>query len=407
MEDMSMGQGDGSRYNPYPVIEEFWGETLDKDLIHKIESAPKDHIKAFQEAVRESDLSDPQPYHLPDLPAGHIRPVLNYNADDELTSPTGRPPHGLSLLTLLYAHQIVVDYPMLLFFGDEVKFLEEVKWLAQIKPLFQEGAVHFKNVASPKRHPSRSQIARDDQLIDSVLATRDPAIMSFIAEYQAAFIDAGQGVEDLDRTLCYLLLNDTIAHYWQKHRWTGEVHKLIRNEAEQSLLGGVIEATKSYVDTRELTLNTLIDLPMPNFEFDVSNLVAVRRSSSTFEEWRGDLGGALHRLQSLPARSYEDPQDLAANLRGELEPAMRKIGETTRKSSALAALRTGTKSFGIAAAGATVGFAAGGSLASALASAAAAKAMEGIASYFKDREEKRTGKAVIELVASLTNGPPR
>lgn len=122
-------------------------------------------------------------------------------------------------------------------------------------------------------------------------------------------------------------------------------------EAAQSLVHRVDTGA---ADRRVLQLPKLAALELPSLELRREDLLAVRRSSDAFAEWRQHLGAALSQVELLPD-SDAWQRDARAIIADELVPYAGRVRSETTRSSALANSVVGMKQFaisGIAAAGA-------------------------------------------------------
>jgi hypothetical protein len=386
----------------YGMIREFWGENLGQRLIERIVAAPADHIQAFRWETLRTAYAPLR--GLPELQRGRLRPVFAVNAADEILNRGEDKIRSAVPVLLLFAHEVVMD-PLSLdvasYNTNERRAVLE--WLLQVKPLYDDGAIHFKPVTSSKRHPSRSLAYRDPELIARVVALRDPFVADFVSRYAGHYRGDPKEVEF---EIVSLLLRDATSHFDFHRLYGSRAHKLVRTAAEQVILKRVLGDVSPYVDTRELTLSSLMHLAVPAFKPDVRSLVAVRRSGEAFAEWRLSLGNAVNRLDLASIQDTSRLAEIIENLRGELAPLAERVEKASRRSPALAALRTGTKGFALSAIAAGAGLSIGGSPVSALVGAGATKTVEGAIEYFKAREARRKDKAVLDLVLSFSSEQP-
>lgn len=375
------------------MIRSFWGEDLCPALIDRIVAAPDSHILEYSDHL---SLHSNELRGLPELPAGHLRPVHAASAMDEQAGKYESWQDNSATVLLLYAHQIVMDAPLrhtAQYFPVERG--AALTWLLDIKPLYDDGAIHFKAVSSAARHPSRSTAYRDPELIEWIMTVDDPVIHRSISH------GLSLGVADSRFEMASLLLRDAASHLAFQDMYGQNVHKLFRSTGERAVFEQILGAAAPYIDSRQVGLSNLAMLSVPSFAPDLKSLVAVRRSSEAFAEWRQLLGNVLSTVEIGPALDDQRVRQIFATVQDGLSPLTERIKRASKRSPALSALQTGVTGFGVSAIAAGAGLLAGGSVLSSLAGAATTKTVEGAISYYKARQLRMLQSAVLELALSF------
>jgi hypothetical protein len=384
-------------YNPFAVIRDFWGEELSSSLIERMVQAPQEHSDAFSDEYlsREPGLGA-----LPSLTPGHTRPILTTSASDEF-----RRIHNVYLeapLLLLYAHEVVVPFPQMGVVSQDPRLREaSLEWMLAVKPLFEMGIVHIRADDSAKRHPAFAHRAHGVEKVARELG-QDPT--SSIAQFRDRWRQlqgeasgiADESSDELDPILWWLAL-DASVHADHEERYGRRAHRLFKSQAELDLwvaLGGSRETLQ------ERTQAKLVALELPKFQHAIPDLVAIRRSSETFAEWRSALATAVARAAPGDEIETSRPAELRRDLAEQLAPFAERVNAETKRSSALAALRVGAKEFGLGAVASAVGFAAGGSLHTAIATGGTANAIKA-AAEFKNRRVGASSEAALGRLAML------
>lgn len=165
--------------------------------------------------------------------------------------------------------------------------------------------------------------------------------------------------------------------------------------AENLLQGAGVNGT----DRRVLQIPKLAALELPTLKLHTEDLVAVRRNSDTFGEWRQQLRRALSQVELLPDGDGWQ-RDAQAIIADELTPYAEKIRAETNRSGALSASVTGMKQLAIAGIGTAVGGLAGGSGGAALAGLGGvglATIVSGMSDWVGARHKVVPNRAVLQL----------
>ncbi|WP_328375714.1 hypothetical protein [Micromonospora zamorensis] len=387
------------RINPYHSVRSFWGEELSTTLVNRIAGAPQTHIDRFAKNEKQGGVG-----LLPELPTGHLRPVFSVNESDRARVPMNADPDGAflfaaqaSLVVLLYAHQVVVDNPFNLLVSNDPEVRRAAgKWLLDVQPLFDSELVHFAPITSVKIHPS-SYSTQHLELGELIWNTRDQSIESWIRSQLGPAYAANEDEYTQERydQIASLVL-DVLSHGRYLRSWPGKIHRLLRSQAEQSVLR-IAMKDSALVDQRALQLRKLLELGLPDFAPDAKTLVSMRQDEEVFADWRHHLSRALDAVDILNPQSEDEMTVARSSVQGEMDLLRRRVESAATKSPAIQSLRAGSTSFGISAVAAGAAFAVGGSLPTALASAIVTKGLEGVMSYAKAKREQPTNRAILDL----------
>jgi len=303
---------------------------------------------------------------------------------------------------LLYSHQVAIEDPFNLLSScvmrdrhddnsrDELRKI--VVFMAELRPLAEMGVVVRTQswFQSSKRHPAIAQA--------SLLRGDDKAAaMSELASKSKRFVELDSEDRDLLVDAVGYDIGTTL-HVLQQEMVLGRCHFLARSEIEQIIHRIFIDrAGAAQIDGRRASMRTLLSLDLPDLYPELDNLIALRRSSDEFHNWRLALATALEQVEQFDEGVEQWNVEARKIVQAELEPMRRELEKSVNKSPALAALKTGATGMMVSGIGATTGFALGGSLTSALASAAASKLAESVLAYVKNIGERRAGRAVLDL----------
>jgi len=160
--------------DPYSLITKYWGEPLDEALADRIVAAPEAHLDAFKLFLYEHQGGMAAP---PALAPGHLRPVLTPSLPDLIRGRTSALDVApLATVILLYAHEVILEDPSLFLVSDNAAERRRAAHiLLQLAPLSCDGAVHFRPVASSKRHPSNMPASTLGELVQH---SDDPILKS-------------------------------------------------------------------------------------------------------------------------------------------------------------------------------------------------------------------------------------
>nr|WP_246289731.1 hypothetical protein [Nocardioides marinus] len=175
---------------------------------------------------------------------------------------------------------------------------------------------------------------------------------------------------------------------------------------QASAMDSLLQSAGRSVDGRGVHLPALAALKLPSMALRTPELIAVRRSSDTFAEWRQQLRTALEQVQLLP-ESETWQSDARAVIADELTPYTERLRGETSRSSALSASVTGMKQLVITGLGGAVGGLAGGSTAGALAGVggvAAGTFISGLSDWVRVHRAAAPQRAVLKLAVVFDDG---
>lgn len=392
---------DGPRRNVYEAIRSFWGEELTEVSLQRIVDAPYAHIREFRSHWLHSQSGIPG---LPELPPGHLRPVVSaHTVDCERVRSRNRWGDELAavraaLVVLLYAHQVVIDdISSYLISGDPEDRRAAGKLLISIRPLFDAGLVHFAPVTSIKHHPGSYHRNHHD-LCAAVLSQKDPYVEAFVRKRLKPDLVEGDDLYDNERyhEIDELVL-DTLSYDRYFHSWPNKIHRILRCRAEESILRMALGHLPTPDDHRTVQLRKLMEIAVPNFAPNAASLVSMRRNDESFGEWRQHLGFAVDKITVSDPSDHDELKQARMVINAEMEPLRHRLEKDARKSAALHALRSGSVGFGISAMAASAALLAGGSLPSALTSAGVSKGLESLAAYVKAKKDQQKSRSILDL----------
>lgn len=375
-ESSSSRESARSRSSPYRVVVELHDTTGDdpgdpefeEAIAHALSTinASRFTPKALADAIAAG-------YNPPLVDPGRLRPYIPptdpRTGSWEFTDVIGR-----ALNLLLYAHEVIIDDPAY-WMGfesgmraseiDADETTRVVSSLVGVWDLVEDGSLHMGDM---NIHP----------MWDSPLGRDEAFALGFT---EADFDHWGYQQMALEH-------------------WPGGTSPWFLSEQQsrsaENLLkwAGVVGA-----DRRVLQVPKLAALELPSLRLHTQDLVAVRRSSDTFGEWREHLGAALSQVELLP-ESDRWQRDAHAIIVDELTPYAERVRVETKRSSALSASVIGMKQLAVAGIGTAVGGMAGGPAAATLAGlggAGLATLVSGMSDWVKARREAGPNRAVLQL----------
>lgn len=362
-------------------LEEWWGSSLDDDLVTRIMNAPPSHVSRFTETVHLTP-------HLSQIKRGQLRPAVHPTRDEVQSADTIARTASAGLRLLLYAHEIVLDVEDLPFglgwqLTDRVTQRQKLTNLVRLRPLIDDRLITFTSLRSQSRHPSRT--GWDDRF------TTDPRY----AEIAKSMLPPGEDdLENLDATLRFAVGKARASYGLAQMNLAHVLTRTVQDEHLAELLLG----TRG-IDRRLASLNVLAALPVPSMNGDVRDLVQVRRSDGAFAEWRQRLGSALDHVGQF--RDDADATEAAAIVSQELEEGLAALTTAVRRSPALTALRRGSSGFAITSVSALTGFVTGSAMSAVAAGAVANTTAAAVLAYLNARRERSSQMLIHDLALSF------
>lgn len=306
----------------------------------------------------------------PPLPAGALRPAVANEWDT-----FGRLlPRATRLLT--YAPEVVMEPPSPGLQPTAERVVRVAHELESVRGLVEVGALRFGSWAATNagRSPGAEKLLRSEHKHFNPQFSRVPGG----SEFEHVYL----------QTEFYRVWRDRFTPYFQDDQQRG----LFERYFGEAAVG---------VDRRVTQLSKLAQLDLPALNLPISTLVAVRRDDGVFAEWRKQLGDALAEVELLPASDVWQ-RDAKAIIADELAPYTDRLTREVKRSSALSAVATGTRTFAVAGIGSAVGAASmfnGDPKVGlgAVAGSAGATLIAGLSDWVKGRREARPNRAVLQL----------
>ncbi|MEU4661113.1 glycine zipper family protein [Micromonospora chalcea] len=379
--------------DPYAVFETWWGEPLNEEMIKLATSAPLSQQLEFLAFAQGFSANE-----LPELDAGFLRPLIT--PDPVYTHDSLERYYGSALNVLLYAHQVVVEYS----FGYPsqsglARFRRIAPILLMLKPLADAGAIHFLRARTTRAyHPSVAfeRTQGTDNLVPTSLWRRFTASIDGLSKPES-FKDWDYG---------HFVFHFQVflgAALNLKHRWPSGLQLLTRSDAEQAMLE--IDARRAALSTRDLrqiSLQKLAGLSVPEFGVNIPGLVALRTNGDTFHQWRDGLSRALNQVGELPNGARDWEAEARSIVAAEMSPLREALEAEARGSSFLSSVRGSLKSFTISGLGAAAGALTGDDLTSALVGAGTATLGDAAVQHIRRLRERKAKEAVLDLMLSFS-----
>ncbi len=378
----------------YDHISAWSDERHSEETASKIAEWPWEHLVEFADAWPSPDGADLdseiEPVYL-----GRLRAVTSLGGGE----PVARRRQLATLL--LYAPEIVTPADDLFqgwyIAGDKdtiearIELRAQLSWLAKIRPLVETGEITFS-----RRLPG---------------------------DEWAAFIGGlDPNVEQRFRALDDMSRKDWEAGGWhwpadisdEELLWVnrsvgiqmGTSLELVARGAGQALSLDPVEKTafariiggKQLTDGRVTTLERLGDFALPDFEADLSTLLALRRSDA-WEGWREAVRVGVTVATDVPDTD-EGAREASKILFDHVATQLLEVNGEATKSKALAAIRRGTKGFIVTGLGAASSAVANGDPSALLAGVAPAIAEPG-AEYLAQLFPRRKNRAVLDVLLAI------
>lgn len=303
------------------------------------------------------------------LRPGRLRPYVTPNAMRPGTKYWEYPPVvDRALNLLLYAHEVIVDHPSY--------------WAS-----FEPGETDDETTKVVRSLVDVWDLVDDESLL---VRDMDTHPMWDAPMTQAEVMEFGLTEAEYEHWTHQVMALE----YWdnQVTPWllTNQDARVTEILLERALVSGA--------DRRALQLPKLAALDLPSLSLHTADLVAVRRNSDTFGEWRQHLGAALSQVEQLP-ESDAWQRDARAIIADELTPYTERVRAETAQSTALSTSVVGVKQLAIAGIGSAVGAMADGTTGAlaGLGSAGAMTLVSNFSDWVKARREAVPDRAVLKL----------
>jgi hypothetical protein len=284
----------------YGHIENWWGAPFDDELIDRMVNAPWEHLEAFAESV--DDLRGRVKNTANEIPPGFLRPAVVDNFGIDFPRRTD------ALQLLLYAHEILLDTVDLFIDFDPMKNSAEfltvsLKQIKAMRPFVEDGSIKIASVRSAGMHPSQTgeysrvmmqageimmQVEKERAKLDSI----DVEIWD-----EASRKNWSKLSDESKRFNIYVSRYGNISaacNLAARHR----AHTLARSRMDEEVIRAMLQPRT--MDVRQVNLQKLAALHVPTIT-GINNVIALRKSSADFAEWRNRLGEALTYVGELPA----------------------------------------------------------------------------------------------------------
>jgi hypothetical protein len=377
------------------------GADFDDELIDRIADAPFEHIDAFTESV--ADLRDRVVDTANEIPSGFLRHAIVDNFGIDITRRTD------ALQMLLYAHEILLDKDdLFLDFSPIVNgpdFLADcLRQIKAMRPFVEDGSIKVAPIGSIGRHPVYASgyeriMAQAGEVLMQVEEERIK-LDSLIPDPwdDASSKQWSELSDDHKRFNIYVSRYGHISaacNLAVSHR----AHTLARDRLDEEVIRAFLQ--RPLVDNRQVNLQKLAALHVPTIT-GIDNVVALRRSSEDFAEWRTRLGAALTYVGEL-GEDEESVGEAAGVVYAQLSDGLRRIEKGIKRSPALRAVRGGLTGFAVNGISAmtterALGNPSVGLVASAsIVGAAAGGILDSGFSYLKALQERRKGKLIMDV----------
>jgi hypothetical protein len=385
----------------YRHIEDWWGTDFDDELIDRMVEAPFEHLEAFAESV--VDLRERLAGTADEILPGVLRPAIVDNFGIDI------PRRIDALKLLLYAHEILLDkYDLFIDFSplkNPPDFLAvALQQIKAMRPFVEDGSIKFAPIVSIGVHPAYTgEYERVMMQAGEVLAQVEEERIKLDSLIPDPWDDLSskQWRELSDENKRQSIYRSRFGHISAacglaaSHR----AHTLARNPLDEEIIRAYLQ--RPVTDNRQVNMQKLAALHVPTIS-GIDNVVALRKSSEDFAEWRTRLGEALMYVSEL-GEDDESVDKAAEVVYAQLSDGLRRVEKGIKKSPALRAVRGGLAGFAINGISAmTTELLLGNPSIGLVAAASAAGAGAGMVldsghSYLKTLQERRNGRLILDV----------
>ena len=336
--DEDVGSAGEKSFHPadlYRHVESWWGEPFDDKLAERMVAAPKEHQFAFSASL--DDLKSGFVESLPEIPSGVLRPAVA-----PYSWPFYQSRIEESLALLLYAHEIVLDKDFLFesvdparvgsIYDEPKEQLFALEQASRIRPLVEDESIRFASILV--RALDAREATTDEALVDYLM--RVPEAVEYLR-----WLPFPSGLDTRIRAFIDISYFGVIAA--SNLAASQRAHMLARDRLEQFVVRSLFQGP--VIDNRQLGLQKLASLKVPDLRGNISTLVALRRSDADFAEWRTRLGEALTYVGELGDGGSLD--EAAEVVYAQLSDGLGQVNRAVKRSPALQAAKGGLTALAI------------------------------------------------------------
>ncbi|MGD9959337.1 hypothetical protein [Nocardioides sp.] len=315
-------------------------------------------------------------YEPPPLKRGTLRPYVDLADGGEYADVLDR-----AVKMLLYAPEVIVWGPVeLLEAGGLDEALNVIPALVDVWDLIADGSLLLRELDRPLGRPA--SFGNPDSLRLDTPEVYEPL-----------------GFTDRE-------LNHWIDQVTVLEQWPGCTTPWFLNERQSLVAVDLMKRASVLADRRALQVPKLAALELPALKMHVPDVVAVRRSSEAFAEWRQRLGVALSQVELLPEGDGWQLQARAI-IADELTPYTERVRAEASRSTALSKAVVGMKEMAISGIGGAVGEIIGGPTGAiaGLGGAGLATLVAGMSDWVKARRDAAPKRAVLQLSMIFDDRP--
>jgi hypothetical protein len=293
---------------------------------------------------------------------------------------------------LLYAHEIVLDKDFLFESVDPARVgsiykepneqVFALEQAARIRPLVEDGSIRFASILV--RALDAKEAATDDALVDYLM--RVPEAVEYLR-----WLPFPSGLDTRIRAFIDISYFGVIAA--SNLAASQRAHMLARDRLEQFVVRSLFQGP--VIDNRQLGLQKLASLKVPDLRGNISTLVALRRSDADFAEWRTRLGEALTYVGELGDGGSLD--EAAEVVHAQLSDGLGQVNKAVKKSPALQALKGGATGLALTGVSTAATAAMSGDVGKAAVVGSATKLADAGINYVKALQARRKGRLILDV----------
>lgn len=393
----------------YKFIENWWGQELDRTLLEHVAAAPDQHAECFLEEWRDIYLRWQEQGGDPNNVNDEFVPLIGRELG---VSTRSREALSKAVALLLLTRRVAVDERFLFpstYLGGPYRssyrdrpLATALYHLASVRSLVEDGSLVFVEIPPDKlgdpvaRMKLALELTQNDRKIWESFGLKPRIFASGILapgsepvpEIETTLYDVcGAIISSLEA--CQLSNTSPIATApWMEYAYG----KLI---------------TRRKIDGRIAKVDRLATVKVPHIIPErISDIVSIRKTSEAYGNLRNNLHQALSEINQLPVG--DDAIRIAGEiLYDELKLSTDALEGSFKKSSSLSMIKNGMLPFGFGSVSIAMGADWSDPNALSIAGSAVDKVGDGVISYLKNLGNKRSGKAVLGVVASFNQLDPK